>query len=69
MKGRSISLRKPSAERSEARSIIEQENEGPQKKLVLDLPLRLHKQLKQAALDRGITMRAIVIEWLEGMKQ
>lgn len=66
-----MSLKKPSAERASRAEVdrIAGSEALAQRKLVLDLPTTLHKRLKQAALDRGVTMRALVIEWLEGMKQ
>ncbi len=61
----SLSLKKPSARTMQ---IVGDDTAEYQKKLVLDLPKPLHKRLKQVALDRGVTMRALVIEWIEGMK-
>ncbi len=65
-----MSLKKPSAERLSQAEVhrIAGGSSTEQRKLVLDLPTALHKRLKQAALDRGVTMRALVIEWLEGLK-
>ena len=34
------------------------------KRMTLDVPASLHKALKRKAVDDGLTMRELVIEWM-----
>ena len=59
---------RPSAARPVETPVVSEETrktlEG-EKRIVIDVPAPLHRALKQLALDRGISMKAVVLELLE----
>jgi len=36
----------------------------PVKRMTLDIPASLHKALKRKAVDDGLTMRELVVQWV-----
>lgn len=41
-----------------------EEPSEPVKRMTLDVPASLHKALKRKAVDDGVTMRELVIQWV-----
>jgi hypothetical protein len=66
-----MSLKKPSRERSEkrARTAADKLGEG-EKRIVADVPERIHRQVRVKCLQRGVLVRDYILELLakDGIK-
>jgi hypothetical protein len=66
-----LSLKKPSRERSEkrARTAADKLGEG-EKRIVADVPERIHRQVRVKCLQRGVLVRDYILELLakDGIK-
>jgi hypothetical protein len=60
-----LSLKKPSRERNEdrAKAVAEKLGEG-EKRIVADVPERIHRQLRMRCLERGVLVRDYILELL-----
>jgi hypothetical protein len=60
-----LSLKKPSRERSEKRTKAAAEKLGDvEKRIVADVPERIHRQVRMRCLERGVLVRDYVLELL-----
>jgi hypothetical protein len=68
----SLSLKKPSHERSEerAKAAAEKLGEG-EKRIVADVPEHVHRQVRMKCLERGVLVRDYILELLakDGLAQ
>jgi len=60
-----LSLKKPSRERDErrAQSAAAKYGDG-EKRIVADVPARIHRQLRMRCLERGVLVRDYILELL-----
>lgn len=42
-----------------------EEEKEPTKRMTIDFPVSLHTELKKYAAGEGVTMRALVLQWVE----
>ncbi len=66
-----LSLKKPSRERNEMRTKAAAEKLGEgEKRIVADVPERIHRQVRVRCLQRGVLVRDYVLELLakDGIK-
>ena len=60
-----LSLKKPSRERSEKRAKAAADKLGTgEKRIVADVPERIHRQVRMKCLERGVLVRDYILELL-----
>jgi hypothetical protein len=58
-----LAIKKPNAD-NRLQTMVDKTTDEGTKRLSLDLPTAMHKALKQASLERGMTMRDLLLEAL-----